>query len=357
MALRAKILGSGAFLPPFPITNQVIGEFFPKPQSEEWTPSWVERKLGIKERRNSFDFNLGMMRSGYYDLDNAFAAAVFALEDANIEAKEIDRVLYATSTPEYLMPDPATMLHLRLGLNEDTPALGATAVGCGGFIYILDIADSEIRAGKYRTILLVGSVSVGPYIQAVNSLEDPQERMVLLGKNLINAYIFGEGAGSLILRAEEGEDGILFTYAGAHGKDNPVIFEGGGSQNPATHDTVHRGLHRFNMNVGTVKNVGPSHFHHTIRSILNRSGMTLKEIDHFVFHQVNYRLLKRIAHGLGIPWEKVIVHVDHYGNLDTATLPVAFHEGKESGRIKKGDLVLFAAIGAGWQYGSAIVRV
>ncbi len=352
----AKIIGSGVCLPPYPATNEDIANFFPPPPSEEWTPAWVERRLGIRERRNAFDFRAGHLRMGFHDGDMAWRAALAALEDAKIRPDEVDRILYATSTPEHLLPDPACILHHRLGLGPDASAIGATAVGCGGFVYLMDIADSEIRSGKYGTILAVGSVSVGPYINAIAQTTDPEERNRQLLANLVNAYIFGEGAGALVFRASDEESGVLHTYTGASGDSNPVVFEGGGSRHPATHETVKQGIHRFNMNVGLVKQAGPAHFKRAIDAVLKRSKMPLEDIKHFIFHQVNHRLLKRITTAVGIPWEKVVVHVDHYGNLDTATLPVAFHEAKAEGRIKPGDLILFAAIGAGWQYGSAIVR-
>ncbi|PIR70440.1 MAG: hypothetical protein COU46_01355 [Candidatus Niyogibacteria bacterium CG10_big_fil_rev_8_21_14_0_10_42_19] len=359
--MKAKIIGSGMCLPPFLVSNETIGNFFPQPPTQSWTPKWVEERLGIKTRVNTFDFNLGVMRSGYYDGDNAFTAATNAIKDAGLEPKDIDRVLYATSTPEYLIPDPACMVHMRLGLRSDVPAVGATSVGCGGFVYIMDIADSEIRSGKYKKILLIGSVSVGPYLQAVNDIEDPKEREEQLLKNIVNAYIFGEGAAALVMEAcDESDDlgpGITHTYMGAEGHSNPVIFEAGGSRNPATYQTVKKGLHRFNMSLGLVKLKGPEIFMRVVSEIIKKSGIKLDEIDHFIVHQVNYNLLKAISESLGIPFNKVEVHVDRYGNLDTATLGVAYHELKCSGRLKAGERVLFAAIGAGWQYGAIIMRV
>jgi 3-oxoacyl-[acyl-carrier-protein] synthase-3 len=340
------------------VSNETIAAFFPSPPGEKWTPKWVGRRLGIRERRNAFDFEAGRMRPGYHDLDNSESAARAALEAARIAADDIDQVIYATSTPEYLMPDPACLLHRRLGLRPDAAAIGATAVGCGGFIYVLDLADSGIRAGKYRTVLLVGSVSIGPYIEAIAETGDREERDRLLGVNLTNAYIFGEGAGAMVLQATEDDGaGILETYTGACNEDNPVVFAAGGSRHPATHETVSQGLHRFDMDVRLVRDVGPKHFAHTIQAIVMKAGVPLDKIDRFIFHQVNARLLRRIADGFGIPWEKVEVHVEHYGNLDTATLPVAYHEARAEARIAPGDLVLFAAIGAGWQYGAALVRV
>jgi 3-oxoacyl-[acyl-carrier-protein] synthase-3 len=353
----AAVVGSGVALPPFRATNEAIARFFPKPADEAWTPRWVERRLGILERRNAFDFATGELNPGFYDGDLAYMAACRALENAEVAPSQVEGIIYATSTPEYTMPDPACVLHGRLGLDADCSAVGLTSVGCGGFLYALDIADSEIRSGKRRTVLLVASISVAPYIAALaNGLVE--ERASHLAQNLANAYIFGEGAGALVLQATDDPDrGLRYIYIGASHTDNPVVFEAGGSRHPATHETVRRGLHRFSMSPQLVRHIGPRHFVHAVQQLEKRSGVTVAAIDHFIFHQVNQRLLKQIAAAVGAPWSKVIVHVDRYGNLDTATLPVAFHEACAEGRIKPGEIVMLAAIGAGWQFGAALLRV
>jgi 3-oxoacyl-[acyl-carrier-protein] synthase-3 len=353
----AAVIGSGVALPPFRATNEAIARFFPVPADGAWTPPWVERRLGILERRNAFDFATGELRPGFYDGDLAYTAACRALENAAVAPGEVEGIIYATSTPEYTMPDPACVLHGRLGLDADCSAIGLTSVGCGGFLYALDIADSEIRAGKRRTVLLVASISVAPYIAALAEAP-PEERAVHLVQNLANAYIFGEGAGALVLQATDDADrGLRYVYVGASHSDNPVVFEAGGSRHPATHQTVRQGLHRFAMNPHLVRQIGPRHFVHAVQQLEKHSGVSVSTIDHFIFHQVNHRLLKQIAAAVGAPWSKVIVHVDRYGNLDTATLPVAFHEASADGRIKHGEMVMLAAIGAGWQFGAALLRV
>jgi 3-oxoacyl-[acyl-carrier-protein] synthase-3 len=352
----ATVIGSGVALPPFRATNEAIARFFPKPAGEAWTPRWVEERLGILERRNAFDFATGELRPGYYDGDLGYTAACRALENADVTPGEIDGLIYATSTPEYTMPDPACVLHGRLGLDADSSAIGLTSVGCGGFLYALDIADSEIRSGKRRTVLLVASISVAPYIAAIHS-GVPEERLLHLSQNLANAYIFGEGAGALVLQAtDEADRGVRYLYIGASHSDNPVVFEAGGSRRPATHETVRQGVHRFAMSAHLVRHVGPRHFVHAVEQLQKQSGVSLATIDHFIFHQVNQRLLRQIAAAVGAPWSKVIVHVDRYGNLDSATLPVALHEARAEGRIKMGDHVMLAAIGAGWQFGAALLR-
>ena len=355
--LHSIIVGSGKHLPPFRATNQDIANFFPQPDGYRWTPEWVEEKLGIQERRNAFDFKAGELRSGFHDIDNATQAALRALQRAGMHPTELDGVIYATSTPEYLMPDPACILHMRIGMRQDAYAIGFTTVGCGGFIYAMDLADSDIRAGKAMKVLVVGSVVVGPYINAAHQIADAAERERQLRLGLSNVFIFGEGAGALILQATDHENvGILHTFRGAWGYGNPVTFVAGGSRHPATHETVRQGLHRFDMNSRLVRQFGPELFARTLK-VLEYADMKLRDVDCFIFHQVNRRMLSALAKQLEIDERRMVVHVDLYGNLDTATLPVAYDEAVSDGRIGSGDTILMAAIGAGWQYGSAVIRL
>jgi len=365
--MKAKIIGSGLFLPPFVMSNENLAQIFPTGKFPEfnqpdldWNEQWIENKLGIKERRFAFDFNKGVMRNGYYDLDMGEKAARQALQDADIGIEKIDVIIYLTSTPEYFMPDPACMLHLRLGAKKDTAAFALTSVGCGGFIYGMNLANSLIVSSKAKTVLLVASISTSAYAASYyEPTITPERKKQLMVRDRINASIFGDGAGAMILKKAHSlsRSGIIGTYWGATGKDNPVIFEGGGSRHPATIKSVLNGIHFFNMDTKLVKSNGPALFERTMVKILKSTWTRIKDVDYFIFHQINYKLLRAIAEKINIPIEKMAVHVDRYGNLDTATLAIGFHEAKQANKIKKGDLVLFVAIGAGWQYGSALVRL
>lgn len=340
---RARVIGTGSFLPPFIVTNEDLCKFFPA--DDRWNASWIDEKLGIRERRFAYDFQNGRMREGYYDLDLGERAARAALASARIGIETVDAILYATSTPEYYMPDPACSLHLRLGAREDTAATGLTSVGCAGMVYLMILGNALIASGQAGTVLLVGAASPSSYYDPGFAYRDR-----------LNASLFGDGAGALILQATEGQSGILHTCWGADGHHNPMVFEGGGSRHPASRKTVENGMHHFRLNGKAVKEIGPLLFEKTVQTILQKAQVSLAEIACFVFHQVNSRLLRVIADRLRIPWERMAVHVDRYGNTNTASLAIGFDEEFRAGRVTPGGLVLFAAIGAGWQYGAVLLR-
>lgn len=364
-SMNVKIIGSGICLPPFPVTNKDLEEFYPKgafPQFGspfDWNAKWVDEKLGVIERRFAYDLKANKMREGYYDLDMTEKASKEALADAGIKIDDIDAIIYISSTPEYFMPDPACSLHLRLGARKDTSAFGLTSVGCGGFIYGMINAASMIESGIAKTVLIVASNSASAYM---TQYEDPnlnkEEINALKIRDRLNASMFGDGASAMILgKSKDAKENIQNYYWGADGKKNPVIFEAGGSRNPATVETVKNGKHFFNMDGRMVKDVAPALFENTIRRVLEKANLQLSDIDFFIFHQVNQRLLKGMADKMGVSWERISVHVDHYGNLDTATLGVGYDDAKKSGKIKSGNRVLFAAVGAGWQYGAVIMNI
>ena len=364
--LNVEIIGSGTCIPPFVVTNDDLEKFYPSgpyPQYGSpfnWNVKWIEEKLGIFERRFVYDMKAKKIRDGWYDLDMGEKATRAALDDAGIDVKNIDSIIYISSTPEYFMPDSACSLHLRLGAGKDTSAFSLTSAGCGGFIYGMINATSIIGSGMAEMVLVVASNSTSAYMSQYEDPNlSPEEVLHFKTRDRLNASMFGDGAGAIILRRtnSNSKKGLLNYYWGADGSHNPVIFEAGGSRNPATIETVRKGMHFFNMDGRMVADVAPALFERTIKKVLEKSNLPLSDIDYFIFHQVNCRLLKSIADSMHIPLEKMVIHADHYGNLDTVALAVGYHESKMAGKIKSGDKVLFAAVGAGWQYGSMIMRI
>jgi len=363
---HSKIIGSGMFIPPFPVTNDELCKIFPTGklpefnQNFDWSPEWIAKKLGIKERCFAFDFSAGKMREGFYDLDLAEKASRNALQDANISIDDVDVIIYVSSTPEDLMPDPACMLHMRLAAREDTAAFGLTNVGCGGFIYAMIIANSLIISEQANMVLISASTSTSAYATCYyeTGITFVERRRALMARDRFNASLFGDGAGAMILQksSPQAPERFLATYLGADGANNFATFKGG-SRNPATIESVLSGMHYFNLDAPMVQKKAPAYFEKTVHKVLKRANLSIKDINYFVFHQINKVILEKLIGRLGIPIGKTAIHVDRLGNLDTATLAVGFHEARTLNRIRRGDLVLFSALGAGLQYGSAIIRI
>lgn len=363
---HAKIIGSGMFVPPFIVTNEELCKIFPIGklpefnQNFDWSPEWIEKKLGIKERRFAFDFTAGKMRDGYYDYDLAEMACRNALQNAGIGIDEVDIIIYVGSTPEDLMPDPGPILKTRLkSSRHNTAASGRTAVGCGGFIYAMIEANSFIASGLAHTVLICASTCTSVYAACYyEKYISAKRKFALMARDRFNASLFGDGAGAVVLQGVPAniQEQFLATYWGSNGADNIAVFKGG-SRNPATIESVLSGMHYFNLDALAVRKKIPKYFVMTVHEVLKKVNLSINDIDYFVFHQINKVVLKGILRRLNIPLEKTSIHVDRFGNLDTATLAVGFHEAKTAGKIHAGNLVLFSAVGAGLQYGSAIVRV
>lgn len=363
---KTKIIGSGVFVPPFVMSNEQLCSYYPNGplpeygQKFNWSPKWIEAKLGIKERRFAFDFDSGKMREGFYDLDLAENASRNALRDAGIGMKDVDAIIYVSSTPEKLMPDPGPQLKARFSdERDDTAASGRTTVGCGGFIYAMIEANALIASGQSRTVLISASTSVSTYASCYYErfITDDRKR-ALMARDRFNASLFGDGAGAMVLQRSDEKEPMRFvsTYWGADGKNNFATFKGG-SRNPPTIESVLSGMHFYDLDAPAIAKKARKYFVRTVNKVLEKAGLSIKDIDYFIFHQINHVLLHKLLHRLGISPEKTSIHVDRYGNLDTATLAFGFHEAKTAGKIKKGDLVLFSALGAGLQYGSAILEV
>ena len=354
------------FIPPFPVTNDELCKIFPTGklpefnQNFDWNPKWIEKKLGIKERCFAFDFSVGKMREGFYDLDLAEKASRNALQDANVGIDDVDAIIYVSSTSEDLMPDPGPMLKMRLGSTRDnTTAFGLTSVGCGGFIYAMIIANSLIASGQAKMILISASTSTSSYAACYYETGITEKRRyALMVRDRFNASLFGDGAGAMILRKSKSRspEKFLATYLGADGANNFATFRGG-SRNPATIESVLSGRHYFDLDAPMVQKKAPAYFEKTVHEVFKNANMLLQDINYFVFHQINKVILEILMRRLDISLEKTTIHVDRLGNLDTATLAIGFHEAKTSKRINAGDIVLFSALGAGLQYGSAIIRV
>lgn len=339
---KSRIIGTGSYLPDFAVNNEMLCRYY-----SGKGPEWIEMKTGIEERRFGFDLEDNKMREGYYDDDLAEAAAIDALEKTGISASVLSLIIRVTLTPEYLSyPDPACRLHRRIGASRDCSAFTIPS-GCGGLIYALKVGDDHVRANDGKTVLIVASNTPSSYM----NMKDEEA----IRRNWLNADIFGDGASAVLLSNNQKNGGeILASYWGAWHENDPIVFPAGGSRNPTRIENVSD--HYFKMDVKAVAEYAPVHLGYAIKKLREVHNFSYNEIDWVLFHQVNLRILERLIEEWNIPPGKVLLNVDHYGNTSSASIGILLDEAIEEGKIKKGNKVLFAGVGAGWQYGAIFVR-
>ena len=326
--LRARIAGTGRATPDKVLTNDDLSKMVAT--SDEW----INERTGIRERR--------ILEEGRTTSDLASLAGRRACETAEIDPREVDCIIVATISPDMPMPAVAVTVQQKLGITGQCPAFDVSAA-CAGFIYGMSIADSFVKCGRYKRVLVIG-------VEILSRLVDWTDRNTCV--------LFGDGAGAALLVPHEGEDrGILSTHLFADGSGVPYLnIPGGGSAEPTTLKTVEAKRH-------LVKMQGKPVFTHAVKNIsaaaktaLEANGKTPADVDWVVAHQANLRILEGVAERCGLPIEKFYLNIHKYGNTSSASIPIALDEAAREGKVKPGDLVLMAALGAGLSWGSALVR-
>jgi 3-oxoacyl-[acyl-carrier-protein] synthase-3 len=321
--IRARVIGCGAFLPDNIVTNDDLAK------KVDTSDAWIRERTGIRQRHIALE--------GQTTSDLAMGAARAALADSGVDAGELDMVIVATTTPDRSFPSVATMVQSRLGMTRGA-AFDVQAV-CSGFIYGLSLADSLIRTGQARTILLIGA-------ETMSRLLDWNDRATCV--------LFGDGAGAVVLQAHEGrgdnsDQGILNTRIFSDGRLHDLLYTDGGVSST-------RGA-------GLLKMQGREVFRHAISNIsaaieasAAAAGISISDVDWFVPHQANQRILDGTAKKLGIDPAKVVSTVASHGNTSAASVPLALATAVKDGSIKRGDLVLLEAMGAGFTWGACLLR-
>ncbi len=313
------MLGVGLYLPKRIVTNDELALTLVKDTNDEW----IRTRTGIAQRHIAAD--------GEFTSHMAFEASKAAILDAGIDKNTIDLVIVCTTTPDNTFPSVATKLQGYLGL-KSAPAFDIQAV-CAGFIYGLHVADSMMRSGSYKTVLVVGA-------DRMSSLLDWRDRAT--------SVLFGDGAGAMIL--QKGDDfGMIDSLIYADGSYSDILYTDGGAGSTAT--------------TGCIKMQGQEVFKQAVLSLcdsveklLVKTGKNISEIDHFIPHQANIRIIDSVVKRLEFDDAKVMKTVDHHANCSGATIPMALAELKTSGGLKKGDLIMMAGIGAGTAWGSALLQ-
>lgn len=314
------IIGCGLYLPKKVLTNADIVEMLDGNTSDEWIVS----RTGITERHIAEDDE--------YSSDMALNASLEAIKDANIDPKDIDLIVICTTTPDNTFPSTATKVQRGLGANSAV-AFDVQAV-CAGFIYGIHIVDSMMKSGNYNTALLVG-------VDKMSSILDFSDRST--------SILFGDGAGAVILQKDNSESGILGSIICSDGRYTDILCTDGGVSST--------------QNAGVIKMSGPEVFKHATqklteisKQILDEVNMKISDVDYFIPHQANVRIIDYVASKLSIEDVKVVRTVDKHANCSAASIPLALAELKKSGKLKKGDIILMAAIGAGITWGASIIR-
>ena len=321
--LRTVVKGCGGYLPKRVLTNEDLAKVV------DTTDEWIATRTGIKERR--------IAAKGEFTSTMGTAAARAALANAGMDPQDIDLIVLATSTPDQTFPATAVTIQADLGITQGA-AFDVQAV-CSGFVFALTTADNYLKSGDFRRALVIGS-------EAFSRILDWDDRGTCV--------LFGDGAGALVVEAEmqngsTTDRGVLASCLRSDGRYRDKLYVDGG---PSTTGTV-----------GYVRMDGPEVFRHAVINIaeviaatLKKSGYQASDIDWFVPHQANKRILDGAARKLGLAPEKIVITVDKHANTSAASIPLALDAACRDGRIKKGDLVLMEAMGGGFTWGAVLVR-
>ena len=320
---RAVITGVGSYLPTRVMSNADLARIV------DTSDEWIVERTGIRERR--------IAAEGETTGDLAINAARAALAHAGIDASAVDMIILATSTPDKTFPATATKVQAALGITRGA-AFDVQAV-CSGFVYALSIADSMVRGGQCECALVIGA-------ETFSRILDWQDRTTCV--------LFGDGAGAVVVQAGEGKGttddrGILISQLRSDGRFADKLHVDGGPSST--------------MTVGHLRMEGREVFKHAVINIatvmadtIAAVGLTAQDIDWFVPHQANRRILEGTVKKLGVTEDKVVITLDRHGNTSAASIPLALDEAVRDGRIKRGDLVLMEAMGGGFTWGAALVR-
>jgi len=324
MSIRSEIIGHGHYAPKKVLTNDDLAKIV------DTNDEWITTRTGIKTRAIVED---------EVNSDLAVKAAEMALKTAGISAKDIDLIILSTVTPDNTTPATSVKLGAMLGVNPGTPAFDMSAA-CSGFVYALTMADNMIRLGQIKTALVIGS-------ETLSKITDWTDRNTCV--------LFGDGAGAVVLRAKEGngtaeDTGILSTVLYSDGVHYDNLRTTGGIST--------------NQNAGFITMDGKEVFKFAVTSMpqaaeeaMKLAHVTVDDIDWIIPHQANIRIIEGVAKKLELPEEKAIVNIAHHGNTSAATIPMTLSEKIEDGTLKKGDLIVLTAMGAGFTWGGAVVRL
>lgn len=324
---RAKITALGRYVPPKVVTNNDLAMFV------ETNHNWIVERTGIHQRH--------MVERGTATSDLASMAVDDLLKQRGIEADEIELIIVATVTPDMFFPSTACLVQNKIRANK---AWGFdVSAACSGFLYALTTGAQFIESGAHSKVIVIGA-------DVMSSIISYEDRATCI--------LFGDGAGAVLLEPSESEDiGILDYKHEIDGSGGKYLYmPGGGSLHPPTHETVEKKMHYVHQEGQAVFKYAVRKMGEASRATLARNGLEGKDLDLFIAHQANLRIINATAEKLGLDENKVVKNIHKYGNTTAATIPLAIGDAIDDGRMKKGSTVLFAAVGAGFTVGSVLAR-
>jgi 3-oxoacyl-[acyl-carrier-protein] synthase III len=324
--VRAKISALGTYLPPRVLTNSDLEKMV------ETSNEWILERVGIRERH--------IADKGVAASDMAVEAVKNLLASHPFDLQEVDLIVVGTVTPDMMYPSTACLVQHKLGI-KDTWGFDVSA-GCSGFVYALNTGVKFVESGQYKKVLVIGS-------DKNSAMTDYTDRAVCI--------IFGDGAGAVLLEPSEDGAGVIDHVAQVEGVGGKFLYmPGGGSLNPASHETVNQKMHYIHQDGQQVFKYAVKKMAEMTERILEKNNLTGKDVDCFIAHQANKRIITATADRLGMPLEKVVINIDRYGNTTAGTIPIAMETAVEEKKLKKGDLLLIAAVGAGFTSGASLMR-
>lgn len=323
---NVKIIGTGSYVPEQVYTNQYLESFIPT------NDEWIRENIGIKERRIATD--------NQSTSDLATEAALKAIDNASIAVGDIELIIVATATSDRKAPSTAAIVQDKIKA-YNAAAFDISAV-CSGFLFAMSVGTQYIASGVYNNVLVIGADTFSKIIDWTRR----------------DAVFFGDGAGAAILSVANVTEGFLAYRLYTDSRKNKFGFTipAGGSEIPITEKVLEQRLQYFQMDGHAVYDSATEALPKAIFQVLEDTGLKIDDIDLMIPHQPSIRILKKTAEIIGLPFEKVMTNMDRYANTSGGTIPILLDECNRCGRIKKGNIILFAAVGSGWTYGASIIK-
>ena len=324
--VRAKISALGTYLPPRVLTNSDLEKMV------DTSNEWILERVGIRERH--------IADKGVAASDMAVLAVQNLLESHPFDLQEVDLIIVGTVTPDMMYPSTACLVQHKLGI-KNTWGFDVSA-GCSGFVYALNTGVKFVESGQYKKVLVIGA-------DKNSAMTDYTDRAVCI--------IFGDGAGAVLLEPSDDGAGVIDHVAQIEGAGGKFLYmPGGGSLNPASHETVNQKMHYIHQDGQQVFKYAVKKMAEMTERVLGKNNLSGKDVDCFIAHQANKRIITATADRLGMPLEKVVINIDRFGNTTAGTIPIAMQTALEEKKLKKGDLLLIAAVGAGFTSGASLIR-